>query len=83
MLADKTHDGNALRAVIAEIGATAVVIPSNRIRRIIIPHDADVYKQCNRIERCFCRPWDDRDFAGVVRCEEVTNGLPRFSVMWT
>ena len=54
MLADKAYDSNALRAIIAEIGATAV-IPSNRTRRIIIPHDADAYKQRNRIERCFCQ----------------------------
>ncbi|MHC2464449.1 transposase [Bradyrhizobium embrapense] len=40
VLADKAYDSNALRATIAEIGATAV-IPSNRTRRIIIPHDAD------------------------------------------
>ena len=54
MLADKAYDGNALRATIAEIGATAV-IPSNRTRRIIIPHDVDAYRQRNRIERRFCR----------------------------
>jgi transposase len=54
VLADKAYDSNALRAIIAEIGAMAV-IPSNRTRRITIPHDADVDKQRNRIERCFCR----------------------------
>jgi transposase len=54
VLADKAYDSNALRAIIAEIGATAV-IPSNRTRRIIIPHNADAYNQRNRIERCFCR----------------------------
>ena len=43
VLADKAYDSNALRAIIAEIGATAV-IPSNRTRRIIIPHDTDAYK---------------------------------------
>jgi transposase len=36
------------------IGPTAV-IPSNRIRKVIIPHDAGIYKLRNRIERCFCR----------------------------
>jgi transposase len=54
VLADKAYDSNALRVIIAEIGAMAV-IPSNRTRRIIIPHDADAYKQRNRIERCFCQ----------------------------
>ena len=40
--------------IVAGLGATAV-IPSNRTRKIIIPHDATAYKQRNRIERCFCR----------------------------
>jgi transposase len=54
VLADKAYDSNALRAIIAASGATAV-IPSNRTRKVIIPHDATAYKQRNRIERCFCR----------------------------
>ncbi len=62
VLADKAYDSNALRAIIADIGATAV-IPSNRTRRIIIPHDATAYKQRNRIERCFCRLKHFRRFA--------------------
>jgi transposase len=62
VLADKAYDSNALRAIIAEIGA-AVVIPSNRSRKIIIPHDATAYKQRNRIERCFCRLKHFRRFA--------------------
>ncbi|MCP3392301.1 IS5 family transposase [Bradyrhizobium sp. CCGB12] len=62
VLADKAYDSNALRAIIAEIGATAV-IPSNRTRRIIIPHDPDAYKQRNRIERCFYQLKHFRRFA--------------------
>jgi transposase len=54
VLADKAYDSNALRAIITEIGAEAV-IPSNRTRKIAIPHDASAYKQRNRIERCFNR----------------------------
>ena len=54
VLADKAYDSNAMRAIIADMGATAV-IPSNRTRRIIIPHDTMAYKLRNRIERCFCR----------------------------
>ena len=54
VLADKAYDSNALRETIAEIGAEAV-IPSNRSRRIAIPHDAAAYKLRNRIERCFNR----------------------------
>jgi transposase len=62
VLADKAYDSNALRAIIADMGATAV-IPSNRTRKIIIPHDTTAYKQRNRIERCFCRLKHFRRFA--------------------
>jgi transposase len=62
VLADKVYDSNALRALIASIGAKAV-IPSNRTRKVIIPHDADLYKHRNRIERCFNRLKHFRRFA--------------------
>ena len=62
VLADKAYDSNALRAIIAEINAEAV-IPSNRTRKIAIPHDALAYKQRNRIERCFNRLKHFRRFA--------------------
>lgn len=52
MLADKAYDSNALRQIIASIGAEAV-IPSNRSRKIIIPHDELAYTHRNRIEGCF------------------------------
>lgn len=54
VLADKAYDSNALRAIIADMGAIAV-IPSNRCRKVAIPHDAATYKHRNRIERCFNR----------------------------
>ncbi len=62
MLADKAYDGNALRATIADMGAK-VVIPSNRSRKVVIPHDAIAYRQRNRIERCFGRLKHFRRFA--------------------
>jgi transposase len=62
VLADKAYDSNALRALIAGMGAEAV-IPSNRTRKVIIPHDADLYKHRNRIERCFNRLKHFRRFA--------------------
>lgn len=62
VLADKAYDSNALRAAIAGMGATAV-IPSNRTRKVIIPHDPDIYKLRNRIERCFSRLKHFRRFA--------------------
>ena len=62
VLADKAYDSNALRAIIAEMKAEAV-IPSNRSRKCIILHDAIAYKQRNRIERCFNRLKHFRRFA--------------------
>ena len=62
VLADKAYDSNALRAIIANMGAEAV-IPSNRCRKIVIPHDTIIYKQRNRIERCFGRLKHFRRFA--------------------
>jgi transposase len=52
VIADKAYDSNALRKLIADAGMLAV-IPSTRSRKVAIPHDADLYKQRNRIERCF------------------------------
>ncbi|MGK6317861.1 IS5 family transposase [Neorhizobium sp. DT-125] len=62
VLADKAYDGNVLREIIAAMGAEAV-IPSNRSRRIIIPHDERAYKHRNRIERCFGKMKHFRRFA--------------------
>jgi transposase len=62
VLADKAYDSNALRALIADAGAQAV-IPSNRSRKIIIPHDPAIYKHRNRIERCFNKLKHFRRFA--------------------
>lgn len=62
VLADKAYDSNALRALIASMGAAAV-IPSNRSRMLLIPHDAGTYKHRNRIERCFNRLKHFRRFA--------------------
>ena len=62
VLADKAYDSNALRALIAAMNAKAV-IPSNRSRKIIIPHDEVAYKERNRIERCFNKMKHFRRFA--------------------
>lgn len=62
VLADKAYDGNALRETIAGMGAEAL-IPSNRSRKIIIPHDELAYIHRNRIERCFDRMKHFRRFA--------------------
>lgn len=62
MLGDKAYDSNALRATIKDMNAKAV-IPSNRTRKVLIPHDPIVYKHRNRIERCFNRLKHFRRFA--------------------
>jgi transposase len=62
VLADKAYDSNALRAIIADMQAE-VVIPSNRSRKVLIPHNDGAYKHRNRIERCFNRLKHFRRFA--------------------
>ncbi len=62
VLADKAYDSNALRTIIADIGAQAV-IPSNRSRKILIAHDVQAYRARNCIERCFNKLKHFRRFA--------------------
>ena len=62
VLADKAYDSNAFRQIIADSGAEAV-IPSNRTRKIVIPHDPAIYRHRNRIERCFNKLKHFRRFA--------------------
>ena len=62
VLADKAYDSNELRAKIQAMNAK-VVIPSKRYRKAPIPHDVDLYKQRNRIERCFARMKHFRRFS--------------------
>lgn len=62
VLADKAYDSNAFRQIVAATGAEAV-IPSNRTRKLLIPHDPIVYRLRNRIERCFNKLKHFRRFA--------------------
>ena len=62
MLADTAYDSNDLRETIAQMKAQAV-IPSKRNRKVFIPHDIELYKQRNQIERCFGRLKHFRRFA--------------------
>ena len=62
VLADKAYDNNDLRQFIADAGAEAV-IPSNRSRKVLIPHDEIAYRDRNRIERCFNKLKHFRRFA--------------------
>lgn len=52
VLADKAYDSNALRQIIAGMGAEAV-IPCNPTRKRLIPYDFEAYKVRNLVERCF------------------------------
>ncbi len=62
VLADKAYDSNALRKIIADLGAKAV-IPSNRSRKVLIAHDPEAYRARNCIERCFNKLKHFRRFA--------------------
>jgi transposase len=52
VLADKAYDSNAIRALVADLGAEAV-IPCNPTRKRIIAYNAEAYKTRNTVERCF------------------------------
>lgn len=52
IIADKAYDSNAIRATVKAARMKAV-IPSNRSRKKIIRHDKALYRERNRIERCF------------------------------
>ncbi len=62
VLADKAYDNNALPQAIGKMDAQAV-IPSTRSRKVPIPHDKTIYKERNRIERCFNKLKHFRRFA--------------------
>jgi transposase len=52
VIADTAYDSRALRQVIANIGANAV-IPANPTRKHPHAYDPILYRLRNRIERCF------------------------------
>ncbi len=52
LLADRAYDSNAIRALIKKQNAQAV-IPSMPQRNPVIPHDRQVYKARNAVERFF------------------------------
>lgn len=78
VLADKAYDSNALRKIIADMGAQAV-IPSNRTRKLLIPHDEAVYKQRNRIERCFNRSNTSAGSPPATTAAPFTSRASRYS----
>lgn len=62
VLADRGYDADALLAQSENIGARAV-IPPKRNRKLQRAYDRELYKQRNRIERCFNKLKHFRRFA--------------------
>lgn len=62
LIADRGYDANHLRRFLAERHAIAV-IPSTASRTRVIPHDVDMYRERNKIERMWCRIKDWRRIA--------------------
>ena len=52
VIADKAYDSDAIRDTVKAAGMKPV-IPSNRSRNTPIRHDKRLYRERNRIERCF------------------------------
>jgi transposase len=62
LVADRAYDSNALRALIAQLGAEAVIPPSShRVRQLT--YDRNAYHSRNLIERLWCRLKDWRRVA--------------------
>lgn len=62
ILADKGYDTDAILEHVAVMGAIAVIPPKSN-RTVQREYDKDLYKQRNRIERCFSRLKHFRRFA--------------------
>jgi len=62
VLADKGYDSDAIVEHVARMGAVAI-IPPKRNRKQQREYDKTLYKQRNRIERCFSRLKHFRRFA--------------------
>jgi transposase len=62
LIADKGYDSNAIRELIDQRGAEAV-IPATASRRQPIPYDRAAYRARNLVERLWCRLKDWRRVA--------------------
>ena len=72
VVADRGYDSNALRALIAQLGAEAVIPPSSdRARQI--PYDRLAYRGRNLVERLWCRLKDWRRVA--TRYDKLANNF--------
>ena len=62
LLADKAYDSNAIREQLASLGCDAV-IPSKSVRKVVLPHDAELYKARSAVECTFALFKQARRFA--------------------
>lgn len=85
LIADRAYDAMTLRSYLAERRIEAV-IPSTRSRKVPIPHDRDLYRQRNRIERMFCRLKDFRRVATrydkLARNYDATVHIAAIATWW-
>ena len=73
LIADKAYDTNRLRGILKDRHIRAV-IPSIARRKLLIPHNREIYRQRNLIERMFARL---KDFHRVAtRYDKVGQELP-------
>jgi transposase len=72
VVADKAYGSRLIRQRIAEQGALAV-IPSKSNARKPIPHDANLYRRRNIVERFFCTMKDMRRLA--TRYEKLSDNF--------
>ena len=63
VLADKGYDTDAIVAHVQTMDGAKVVIPPKRNRTLQREYDVELYKQRNRIERCFNKLKHFRRFA--------------------
>jgi transposase len=72
LIADRGYDSNALRKLIVQFGAEAVIPPSStRVRQI--PYDRLVCRSRNLVERLWCRLKDCRRIA--TRYDKLANNF--------
>jgi transposase len=82
VMADKGYDSKAIRAHIAAMGAVAVV-PSLASRRHQHAYDKDLYRQRNRIERCFSKLKHLRRFATrYEKLKQNFNAIVALACLW-
>jgi transposase len=72
VIADKAYDARAIRKTIADEGALAV-IPSKINVKTPIPHDVNLYRMRNIVERFFCTMKDMRRLA--TRFEKLSRNF--------